>query len=197
MLDATTESFTTLLKSNYDTAYTNNHTHSNKTILDAIQESLTTSLKSNYDTAYTNTHTHANKSSLDLVNGTNTGDETNATIKTKLGEVSGTNEGYVTPTMYNLWNNASGGTGKALVSATDTTSDYLASKLLGSTNITVTKGNAGANETLTFASTGLATTTLSNITQATALTNLGFAGQSLTTNGYYKFPNGLIIQWVS
>jgi len=43
--------------------------------------------------------------------------------------------------------------------------------------------------------TGLANSTLSNITLSTALTNLGFAGQSLTTNGYYRFPNGLIIQW--
>lgn len=43
--------------------------------------------------------------------------------------------------------------------------------------------------------TSKASTTLNNITQSSALTNLGFAGQSLTTNGYYKFPNGLIIQW--
>lgn len=42
---------------------------------------------------------------------------------------------------------------------------------------------------------GLATTALSNLTLATALTNLGFAGQSLSTNGYYKFPGGLILQW--
>lgn len=36
---------------------------------------------------------------------------------------------------------------------------------------------------------------LSNLNLATALTNLGFAGQSLTANGYYKFPNGFIVQW--
>lgn len=42
---------------------------------------------------------------------------------------------------------------------------------------------------------GLANTNLSNLSLATALTNLGFAGQSLSANGYYKLPNGLIMQW--
>ncbi len=41
----------------------------------------------------------------------------------------------------------------------------------------------------------LADTTLSNLALTTALGNLGFTGQSLNTNGYFKFPNGLIIQW--
>lgn len=36
---------------------------------------------------------------------------------------------------------------------------------------------------------------LDNITLNAALTNLGFAGQSLTPNGYFKFPLGLIVQW--
>jgi len=43
---------TTTEQTNWGTAYTNTHTHSNKTTLDAIQEALTTALKSNYDTAY-------------------------------------------------------------------------------------------------------------------------------------------------
>lgn len=43
--------------------------------------------------------------------------------------------------------------------------------------------------------TGKANLSLNNITLASALINLGFAGQSFTANGYYKFPNGLIIQW--
>jgi len=49
---------------------------------------LSSSIKTkipNWDTAYTNTHTHANKVTLDLVSGTNTGDETNSTILTKIG----------------------------------------------------------------------------------------------------------------
>jgi len=52
-LDNIQEALTTALKSNYDTAYTNNHTHSNKATLDSIQQALTTALKTNYDTAYT------------------------------------------------------------------------------------------------------------------------------------------------
>jgi len=36
---------------------------------------------------------------------------------------------------------------------------------------------------------------LSNINLAAALGHLGFLGQSLTANGYYKFPSGLILQW--
>lgn len=48
---------------------------------------------------------------------------------------------------------------------------------------------------ITNASTSFANTNLSNLTLANALTNLGFTGQSITQNGYYKMPNGLIIQW--
>lgn len=41
----------------------------------------------------------------------------------------------------------------------------------------------------------LATKIFDNIIPTTALLNLGFAGQSLASNGYYKLPNGLIFQW--
>jgi len=273
-----TNDLTDILKGNYDTAYTNTHTHSNKTVLDAIQESLTTTLKSNYDTAYSHSQTTGNphnttptniglgnvnntsdankpvstaqqtalnlkadatalsshtgntsnphsvtKSQVGLGNcdntsdankpistatqtalndkvtkntaitgatktkitydakglvtagvdattadiadslnkryvtdaqftvigntsNTNTGDETNATIKTKLGVVSASNEGYVTPTQKATWDTASGTAGKVLVSATDTTSDYLTNKISGGYGITLTTTNAGANE---------------------------------------------------
>lgn len=46
---------------------------------------LTNTLKSNYDMAYSNSHIHINKTALDNVSGTNTGDETQSTILTKLG----------------------------------------------------------------------------------------------------------------
>jgi len=45
---------TTTEQTNWGTAYTNTHTHSNKSTLDNIQEALTTTLKGNYDTAYSN-----------------------------------------------------------------------------------------------------------------------------------------------
>ena len=40
-----------------------------------------------------------------------------------------------------------------------------------------------------------ADTTLSNLTLATALSNLGFTDESITSDGYYILPNGLILQW--
>ena len=56
--------------SNWDTAYTNNHTHSNKSVLDGISSTEV----SHWDTAYTNNHTHANKGVLD---GISSSDVTN------------------------------------------------------------------------------------------------------------------------
>ena len=49
-------------------------------------------------------HSHSNKSSLDLVSGTNTGDETNSTIKNKLGVASTTTSGYLTSSDWNAFN---------------------------------------------------------------------------------------------
>lgn len=211
------------------------------------------------------------KADLATTSGINTGDETNSTIKSKLGIVSTTNEGYVTPVQKAAWDAASVGGGKTLISGSDTTCDYIGNKLVGGAGINVTKTNSDSNEHLAFtidstvtqqgnifnginqlvklnskgqlpaldgsllanliksdgsvplmaeqkgvaptSSTGLTTKayvqslisaidysslaniTLSNITKASALTNLGFAGQSLTTNGYYKLPNDLILQW--
>lgn len=56
---------------------------------------FTTALKSNYDTAYTNNHTHSNTIALNNVSGTNTGDETASSIKSKLGitTLTGSNTG--------------------------------------------------------------------------------------------------------
>ena len=59
---------TTTQKSNWDTAYTNNHTHVNKTVLDDISSTDVT----NWGTAYTNNHTHSNKALLDTYEQTET-----------------------------------------------------------------------------------------------------------------------------
>lgn len=56
-------------QSNWDTAYNNNHQHSNKSVLDGI----TSTKVSNWDTAYDDHHTHANMSflnSLTSISGT-------------------------------------------------------------------------------------------------------------------------------
>ena len=52
--------------SNWDTAASNNHTHSNKTVLDGI----TSTKVSNWDGAATNSHTHSNKTVLDGITST-------------------------------------------------------------------------------------------------------------------------------
>ena len=62
----TTKHITSTERTNWNKAYTNNHTHSNKTVLDGI----TTTLVSNWNTAYTNNHTHSNKSVLDGITST-------------------------------------------------------------------------------------------------------------------------------
>lgn len=58
---------TTTQKSNWDTAYSNSHTHSNKTALDTI----TSTKISNWDSAATNSHTHSNKTILDGISSAN------------------------------------------------------------------------------------------------------------------------------
>lgn len=130
---------TNILKSNYDAAYTNTHTHSNKTILDNTTVSFTTDLNSELGSAYShisntsNPHnvtksqiglgnvvnadcsttanitdstnkrfcTDAQKTVLTNTSGTNTGDETTSTIKSKLGitTLSGSNTGDQTITL--------------------------------------------------------------------------------------------------
>jgi hypothetical protein len=53
-------------KTNWDTAYSQRHTHSNKSVLDDI----TTTDLSQWDTAYLDSHSHANKSVLDGITTT-------------------------------------------------------------------------------------------------------------------------------
>lgn len=60
------DSITSTKISNWDSAYTNSHTHSNKSVLDAITSTKT----SNWDDAATNSHTHSNKSALDAITST-------------------------------------------------------------------------------------------------------------------------------
>lgn len=82
------------------------------------------------------------------LSGDNTGDETNATIKTKLGVLTTENEGYVTPAMAAPWNIASVDSGKFIVTYGDTTPAYLSNKLMGDGTINITVDNPGGNETL-------------------------------------------------
>jgi len=73
------DGITSALVSNWNTAYSNRHTHSNKTVLDGI----TSTLVSNWDTAYSNRHTHSNKTQLDLIT------QSNIDVLAKLSIVNG------------------------------------------------------------------------------------------------------------
>lgn len=55
---------------------------------------------------------------------------------------------------------------KAAVSATDTVNDYLESKILAGSNITITKNNAGANENLTISASVSASGSTATLTEA-------------------------------
>jgi hypothetical protein len=102
----TKNELTDVLKSSYDTAATQTHAaHSDDQDLSGLQpkvagkgltkNELTDELKSGYDDAVSKAHTHSNATALNSVSGTNTGDETASTIKTKLGieTLSGSNTG--------------------------------------------------------------------------------------------------------
>lgn len=60
-----TNDLTNELKSKYDTAYLNNHTHNNKTILDNLNQDV-----------INNSHIHTNKSQLDKINEDSNGNLT-------------------------------------------------------------------------------------------------------------------------
>ena len=62
-----TNDLTNELKANYDLAFTQTHTHSNKELLD----NLTTETIAKYDNAVTNSHTHANSDVLNTLSADN------------------------------------------------------------------------------------------------------------------------------
>ena len=73
---------TTAKQSNWDSAYNNSHSHSNKSTLDGI----TSNDVSEWDTAYSASHTHSNKSTLD---GISASDITNWNAAYGWGDHSG------------------------------------------------------------------------------------------------------------
>ena len=77
---------------------------------------------------------------------------------------------------------------KVLVSSNDTTAGYLNGKLVGGTNVTLTEGSDGGNETLTIASTDTDTTYTAGATLSLATTtfslNLGNANEWTKTQNF-------------
>lgn len=69
ILDGTQESFTSSLKTSYDSAVSSSHTHSNKTILDGTTASFTKGLKDNYDLSYSWVNTNGGGVIYHVTNG--------------------------------------------------------------------------------------------------------------------------------
>ena len=73
----TTVHITATERSNWNDAYSNSHTHSNKTTLDGISSTNV----SNWNTAYNNAHSHSNKTTLDGISSTNVSNWNDANSK--------------------------------------------------------------------------------------------------------------------
>ena len=63
---ASTVHITSTERTNWNAAYNNNHTHSNKSVIDGISSTNV----SNWNTAFNNNHSHTNKTQLDTITST-------------------------------------------------------------------------------------------------------------------------------
>lgn len=77
-----------------------NTSDANKPISSATQ----TALNGKQNAGTYSTDIHSNITALNAVSGTNTGDETLTSIKTKLGAASAVSDGYLTYNMFNIFN---------------------------------------------------------------------------------------------
>jgi len=159
---------TTAKQGQWDTAFTNNHTHSNKTVLDGI----TSTLVSNWDTAYTNRHTHSNKTQLDLIT------QSNIDVLAKLSIVNGNlqidGNAYATGELsaYGIGSGGSGGSYERLDAWVDydsTKSGWVLSALLGN-ELNTRVGNLEGGSALTVNTTGT----------GNAITSISKAGTVIT-----------------
>lgn len=85
LLDAYTQT-----EANLAAAVSKAHEHTNKAVLDAYDQT-----NADIKDAVTKKHAHANATALNNVSGVNTGDETQTSIKTKLGAATALADGYL------------------------------------------------------------------------------------------------------
>ena len=108
-----------------------------------------------------------------------------ATATTATSATSATTAGTCTGNAATATNPASGGS-------------FITSSNIGGQSVSYAS-SAGSASTATTASnvSGGYVSSVNGAQGAVTLSQLGFAGQSLANPGYYKFPNGLIVQWAS
>ena len=99
-------------------------------------------------------HSHINKSDLDLLSGTNTGDETTNSIKTKLGSASTTTDGYLTSGDWNIFNNKGTDVSTPIIitdnyTMTSLTENFLMSQATKDINIAILSPS-GSNKKITI-----------------------------------------------
>jgi hypothetical protein len=154
-------------------------TSSLKLITDGLGNNTALSL-SNAGASITGTLSVSSTISASNLSGTNTGDETNATIKTKLGAATTSVDGYLTSTDWNTFNNKQSALTNPITGTgtTNTLPKFTGASALGNSNITDTGSliTLGSNTNISSGALGFGTSTLtgyiiriaSNLTGATS-----------------------------
>ena len=146
-------------------------------------DSITGSLKRITDGLGNNTPLYLSSSAVEIVStlnvtstitgsnlsGTNTGDETNATIKTKLGAASASQDGYLTSTDWSTFSNKIAGSGTLNKLAKFSSSSSIADSTITDTGSAVTIG--------------VATTVSGNLTATSLIKSGGTSSQILAADG--------------
>lgn len=104
-----------------NTAYNNNHTHSNKSVIDGITSTKIT----NWDTAYTNNHTHSNKTVLDGISSTSVADWNDAVSKEHTHSNKSVLDGIAATDITNWNSKAAGNHSHNIKDLTQTSSTYI------------------------------------------------------------------------
>jgi len=138
-------------------------TSSLKLITDGLGNNTALSL-SNAGASITGTLSVSSTISASNLSGTNTGDETNATIKTKLGAATTSVDGYLTSTDWNTFNNKQSALTNPITGTgtTNTLPKFTGASALGNSNITDTGSliTLGGDINISTGALGIGTSTL-------------------------------------
>ena len=177
-------------------------TSSLKLITDGLGNNTALSL-SNAGGLITGTFSVSSTISASNLSGTNTGDETNATIKTKLGAATTSVDGYLTSTDWNTFNNKQSALTNPITGTgtTNTLPKFTGASALGNSNITDTgtlitlasgtriNGNVGVNVAVTTQVGFRISTSLTGNTTPTGLLHDGVIQSDATSSATYFRTN--------